>query len=77
MTRKHQAARNNYEELGRFVAEHLEESDLKYRLETMKKNDTYLSVTTFDKLQLAINKHIGTVMELSLVNKLTLGGDES
>ena len=76
-TRKHQAARNNYEELARFVAEHLEESDLKYRLETMKKNDTYLSVTTFDKLQLAINKHIGTVMELSLVNKLTLGGDES
>ena len=79
MTRKHQAARNNYEELARFVAEHLEESDLKYLLETMKKNDTYLSVTTFDKLQLAINKHIetGTVMELSLVNKLTLGGDES
>ena len=31
MTRKHQAARNNYEELARFVAEHLEESDLKYR----------------------------------------------
>ena len=79
MTRKHQAARNNYEELARFVAEHLEESDLKYLLETMKKNDTYLSVTTFDKLQLAINKHIetDTVMELSLVNKLTLGGDES
>ena len=45
----------------------------------MKKNGTYLSVTTFDKLQLAINKHIetDTVMELSLVNKLTLGGDES
>ena len=79
MTRKHQAARNNYEELARFVAEHLEESDLKYRLETMKKNEIYLSVTTFDKLQLAINKHIetDTVMELSLVNKLTLGGDES
>ena len=79
MTRKHQAARNNYEELARFVAEHLEESDLKYLLETMKKNDTYLSVTTFDKLQLAINKHIetDTVMELSLVNKLTLAGDES
>ena len=79
MTRKHQAARNNYEELACFVPEHLEESDLKYRLETMKKNDTYLSVTTFDKLQLAINKHIetDTVMELSLVNKLTLGGDES
>ena len=79
MTRKHQAARNNYEELARFVAEHLEESDLKYRLEMMKKNDNYSSVTTFDKLQLAINKHIetDTVMELPLVNKLTLAGDES
>ena len=78
-TRKHQAARNNYEELARFVAEHLEESDLKYRLEMMKKNDNYSSVTTIDKLQLAINKHIetDTVMELPLVNKLTLAGDES
>ena len=79
MTRKHQAATNNYKELTHFVAEHLEESDLKYRLETMKKNATHLSVTTLDELQLAINKHIetGTGMELSLVNKFTLGGDES
>ena len=30
MKRKHQAARNNYEELARFVAEDLEESELKY-----------------------------------------------
>ena len=37
MTWKHWAARNNYEELARFVAEDLEESDLKYCLETMKK----------------------------------------
>ena len=68
MTRKHQATRNNYEELARFVAEHLEQCDLKYRLETMKKNATYLSVTTFDKSQLAINNHIetGMAMELSL-----------
>ena len=45
----------------------------------MKKNDNYSSVTIFDKLQLAITKHIetDTVMELSLVNKLTLAGDES
>ena len=45
----------------------------------MKKNATYLSVTTFDELQLTINKHIetGTVIELSLVNKFTLGADES
>ena len=45
----------------------------------MKKNATYLSVVTFDKLQLAINKHIetGMAMELSLVNKFTLGVDES
>ena len=35
MTQKHQPARNNYEELARFVAEHLEESDLRYRLETI------------------------------------------
>ena len=77
MTRKHQAATNNYEELAHFVAEHLEESDLKYRLETMKKNATHLSVTMLDELQLAINKHIetGMVMELSLVNKFTLGDE--
>ena len=45
----------------------------------MKKNATHLSVTTLDELQLATNKHIetGMVMELSLVNKFTLGGDES
>ena len=45
----------------------------------MKKNATYLSVTTFDELQLTINKHIetGTAIELSLVNKFTLGADES
>ena len=45
----------------------------------MKKNATYLSVATFDELQLAINKHIetDTTMELSLVNKFTLGADES
>ena len=54
----------------RFVAYDLEESELKYHLETMKKNATYLSVATFDELQLAINKHIetDTTMELSLVN---------
>ena len=63
----------------RFVAYDLEESELKYHLETMKKNATYLSVATFDELQLAINKHIetDTTMELSLVNKFTLGADES
>ena len=38
MTRKHWATRNNYEVL-------------KYHLETMKKNATYLSVATFDELQ--------------------------
>ena len=45
----------------------------------MKKNATYLSVTTFDELQLTINKHIetGAAIELSLVNKFTLGADES
>ena len=45
----------------------------------MKKNATYLSMTTFDKLQLAINNHIetGTAMELSLVNKFPLGADKS
>ena len=37
MTWKHWAARKNYEELACFVAEDLEESDLKYHLETMKK----------------------------------------
>ena len=79
MTRKHQATRNNYEELARFVAEHLEQCDLKYHLETIKKNATYLSVATFEKLQLAINNHIetGTAMELSLVNKFPLGADKS
>ena len=35
MTQKHWPARNNYEELGCFVAEHLEESDLRYRLEKL------------------------------------------
>ena len=39
-TQKHQAARNNYEELARFVTEQLEES-VKYRLETMKTNAIY------------------------------------
>ena len=53
MARKHQAARNNYEELARFVAEDLEECELKYHLETMKKNATFLSVATIDELQLA------------------------
>ena len=45
----------------------------------MKKNATYLSVATLDELQLAINKHneTDTTMELSLVNKFTLGADES
>ena len=45
----------------------------------MKKNATYLSVATFDKLQLAINNDIetGTAMELSLVNKFPLGADKS
>ena len=39
----------------------------------------HIYAATFDELQLAINKHIetGTVMELSLLNKLTLGADES
>ena len=53
MTRKHKAARNNYEELARFAAEDLEESELKYHLETMKKNAINLTVATFDELQLA------------------------
>ena len=45
----------------------------------MKKNATYLSVTTFDELQLTMNKHTetGTAIELSLVNKFTLAADES
>ena len=45
----------------------------------MKKNATYLSVTTFDELQLTINKHTetGTAIELSLVNKFTLAAHES
>ena len=45
----------------------------------MKTNATYLSVATFDKLQLAINNDIetGTAMELSLVNKFPLGADKS
>ena len=45
----------------------------------MKKNATYLSVAAFDELQLAINKHIetGMAMELSLLDKFTLGVDES
>ena len=52
----------------RFVAYDLQESELKYNLETMKKNATYLSVATFDELQLAIIKDIEThsTMELSL-----------
>ena len=53
MARKHQAARNNHEELARFVAEDLQECELKYHLETMKKNATFLSVATIDELQLA------------------------
>ena len=51
MTQKHQATRNNYEELAHFDAEDLEESNLNYHLETMKKNATYLSVAIFDELQ--------------------------
>ena len=44
----------------------------------MKTNATYLSVATFDKLQLAINNRIetGTPMELSLGNKFPLGADK-
>ena len=58
------------------------ESDLKYNLETMKKNATYIYiyiyVVTFDKLQSNINKYIeaGMAMELSFVNKVTLGANE-
>ena len=48
MTQKHWAARNNYEELTRFVAEDPEENDVKYYLKTIKKNATYFSVATFD-----------------------------
>ena len=72
------AARSNYKELACFVAEDLEENDLKYHLETMKKNATCLSVVMFDELQSAINKHTkaGVTMELSFVNKFTLGADE-
>ena len=79
MTRKHWAARNSYEELARFVSEDLEESDLKYHLETMKKNATNLPVATFDELQLTINKNIetGTAIELPLVNNFSLRADKS
>ena len=79
MTRKHWAARNSYEELARFVAEDLEESDLKYHLETMKKNATNLPVAMFDELQLTINKNIetGTAIELPLVNNFSLTADKS
>ena len=64
--------------MAHIFAEDLEESDLKYHLETMKKNATYLYVATFDKLS-TIDKHIetGIAMELSLGNKFTLGADES
>ena len=64
--------------MAHIVPEDLEESDLKYNLETMKKNATYSSVPTFDKLS-TIDKHIetGMAMELSLGNKFTLGADES
>ena len=80
MTWKHWAARKNYEELACFVAEDLEESDLKYTLRNNEKEIApNLSVTMFDKLVFAINKHMetGMAMELSLVNKFTLGADES
>ena len=80
MTWKHWAARKNYEELACFVAEDLEESDLKCTLRNNEKEIApNLSVTMFDKLVLAINKHMetGMAMELSLVNKFTLGADES
>ena len=57
----------------------LKKRDLKYHLQTMKRNATYLSVATFDELQLAVSKHIetSTAMELSLPNEFTLGADES
>ena len=44
----------------------------------MKKNTTYLSVATFEKLQLAITNHseTGMAMELSLVNKFPLEADK-
>ena len=73
MTRKHWIARNNYEELTSFVAEDLEESDLRCNSQTMKRNATYLSVATFDELQSALSKLIktGTAMELPwLINLL-------
>ena len=78
MTWKHWAARNNYGELAHFFAEELEENDLKYHLEVLEKNATYLSVAMFDELQLAIDKHIetGMPMQLSLVNEFTLGADD-
>ena len=79
MTRKHWTAKNNYEELARFVAEVLKKvtSSVTWKQwKIMLHIYLWQHLTNCSQLLTSILKQEWP-MELSLVNKVTLGADES